>query len=142
MRTVHGVVLLVAAVAGSSLAAAACPTLPPLFPNPHVSVQQLGDLLTEVRSRPGFSCRPFGPYQVLCGSDGSHELWWLTEAGHPAHPAASRGQIVTSADTRETCLLRDGYFAGPEEPFSQWFRELKHYDEQTVETFRKQSNAT
>ena len=141
MRTFQRVAVLVALVGGCAVASANCPSLPPLFPSAHITEQQLGDLLVQIKTRPGFSCRAFGPYQIICGSDGSHELWWLTEPGHPAHPAFSRGQMATNPDTRETCLLRDGYFAGPEEPFAQWFRELKRYDEQTIESFKKQ-NAT
>jgi len=141
MHTIHRAVVIVALSSGSAVAAAACPTLPPLFSTPHVNENQLSALVVEVKDRPGFSCKSFGPNQILCGSDGNHELWWLTESGHPAHPALSRGQMVTNPETRETCLLRDGYFAGPEEPFKRWFHELKQYDEQTIRTFRRR-NAT
>ena len=142
MRTIHLIALFGLMVITSALASGACQELPPLFPSPHISAQQLADLLAEVKGRPGVECRPFGPHQVMCGSNSSHELWWLTEEGHPAHPAASRGRMETNAATQETCLVRDGYFAGPEEAFAQWFRELKRYDEKTIESFRSQLHAT
>jgi hypothetical protein len=142
MRTIHRVGLIVMLATCSTGALGVCPTLTPLFPAPHVTAQQLNDLLVRLRGRAGFSCRQFGPHQLSCGSDDSQELWWLTEVGHPAHPAVSRGQMLTDTDTQDTCLVRDGYFAGAEELFSQWFSELKRYDEKTIEAFKRQDNAT
>jgi hypothetical protein len=50
--------------------------------------------------------------------------------------------MLTDSDTQDTCLVRDGYFSGAEESFSQWFSELKRYDEKTIEAFKRQDNAT
>jgi hypothetical protein len=119
------------------VADATCPELTHLFPTPHISLQQFTELRAAVLSRPGNSCRPFGPNQLECGSDSSRELWWFTDAGHPAHPAASRGQIMTERESSLTCLVRDGYFAGEESPFAAWMRTLRKYDDDTIASFRK-----
>jgi hypothetical protein len=51
--------------------------------------------------------------------------------------------MLLNQQTRETCLVRDGYFAGVEKSFADWMIELKHYDEQTIERFRgRRSDST
>lgn len=51
--------------------------------------------------------------------------------------------MVRDGQTGETCLLRDGYFAGEEASFAAWFSELKRYDEVTLERFKAmQKSAT
>jgi len=128
-----GVCLLTAAL---SVAAASCPAPTALYPSPKISREQYQDLFDSVTRRPDTHCKVFGPQQLQCNSDSLPELWWFTRPGHPAHPAASRGQMMYNAQTRETCLMRDGYFAGPEAAFASWLGELKRYDEQTVARFR------
>jgi hypothetical protein len=119
-----------------SICRAACPTPEPVYPTPKVSAQQIADLVASIKRRPGMRCAGFGARAVRCSSDGSPEIWWFTESGHRAHPAASRGQMAREARTGETCLLRDGYFAGEEVPFAAWFNELKRYDEATLQRFK------
>jgi hypothetical protein len=127
----------------SPSASATCPAAEPLYPSAKISTQQIQDLVASVKLRPGTHCKVFGPHQLQCNSDSLSELWWFTEPGHAAHPAASRGQILASVQARETCLLRDGYFAGSERPFARWMRELKRYDDETVARLRgRASDAT
>jgi hypothetical protein len=128
---------LILTVLATTTALADCPSPQPLFPGGKVSDQQLQDLIASVKLRPGTHCKPFGPMQIQCNSDSLPELWWFTEAGHPAHPAASRGQLMYNEQTREACLVRDGYFAGQESAFVDWLAELKRYDERIVASFKK-----
>ena len=109
-----------------------CPSAESLYSSPKVSTQQLLDLMTSVKLRPGTHCRNFAPKEVQCNSDSLPELWWFTEPGHPAYPSASRGQILYNKALRQTCLIRDGYFAGQEAPFADWMMALKKYDEMIV----------
>lgn len=39
--------------------------------------------------------------------------------------------------THETCLVRDGYFAGAVRPFVDWMKALQGYDEATIRRFRE-----
>jgi hypothetical protein len=108
----------------------------PLYPDAKISTEQFQNLLVSLKSRSGFRCDTFGPQQLRCGSDNTPEIWWLTEAGHPAHPAVSRGQTLLDSKSGETCLVRDGYFAGAEAPFAAWMKELKKFDELTVQRLK------
>ena len=123
-------------VAALPVASASCPKPIPLYPSAKISTQQYQDLFDSVTLRPDTHCKVFGPQQLQCNSDSLGELWWFTRPGHPAHPAASRGQMMHNNQTQETCLIRDGYFAGTEAAFASWLGELKRYDEQTVARFR------
>jgi hypothetical protein len=114
----------------------ACPAPTPLYPEAKVSVEQFQSLVASLKGRPGFRCDNFGPSQLRCGSDDNPEIWWVTTPGHPAHPAVSRGQILPDSKTHETCLVRDGYYAGAEAPFAAWIKELKQFDELTVQRFK------
>jgi hypothetical protein len=117
----------------ASFASSTCPKPDPLYPHAKISRQQMDDLVASVKLRPGTHCKQFAPLQLQCNSDSLPEIWWFTESGHPAHPAASRGQIMRNVQTGQTCLIRDGYFAGQEPAFAEWMNELKQYDKQTVE---------
>jgi hypothetical protein len=104
----------------------------PLYPSSRISAAQIEDLTALVKARPGTSCVAFGEYQLQCNAPDA-EVWWLTEPGHPAHPAASRARILTNQHTGENCLVRDGYFAGKQQrPFTLWLRTLKSFDENAV----------
>ena len=120
---------------GWSLCTAACPSPTPLYPNAKISADQYQSLVASLKSRSGFRCDKFGPHQLRCGSDDVAEIWWLTEPDHPAHPAVSRGQMLLDP-TGETCLVRDGYYAGLEAPFATWIKELKNFDELTIQRFK------
>jgi len=115
---------------------ASCPEPTHLYPSAHVSIQQYQDLYDSFTRRPDTHCKDFGPHQVQCNSDSIGEIWWFTRPGHPAHAAASRGQMMYNTQTQEACLVRDSYFAGDETAFASWLVELKHYDDQTVARFR------
>ena len=125
-----------------SLASAACPDLDRLYPSAKISVLQMGELLDSVKHRAGMNCTAFGPRALRCSSNTSHEIWWLTEPGHPAYPAISRGVVRWNEPTHEICMMRDGYFAGDEEAFAAWFRELQGYDELTKKRFLEKQGAT
>jgi hypothetical protein len=109
---------------------AQCPDIPAKFPTAHVSETQMRELVTAVSKPPDFHCRPFGPHQLQCDSNTVPEIWILTEPGHPAHPAASRGELLTNGHM--TCIVRDGYFAGDERAFADWLNDLERYDEQAI----------
>jgi len=92
-------------------------------------------LVASLTGHSGFRCDTFGPQQLRCGSEHVPEIWWLTRSGHPAHPAVSRGLMLLGT-TGETCLVRDGYYAGTEAPFAAWMKELKNFDELTVKRLK------
>jgi hypothetical protein len=119
-----------------SISASECPSSAPLYPGPKISLEQYRSLTASLKGLSGFKCDQFGPKQLRCGSDSAPEIWWLTEIGHPAYPAVSRGEMLTDPKTRETCLVRDGYYAGAEEPFAEWMHELKRFDELTSQRFK------
>ena len=120
---------------GWSFSSADCPVPAPLYSNAKISADQYQSLIASLKSHSSFRCDKFGPHQLRCGSDDVPEIWWLTEPGHLAHPAVSRGQMLLGP-TGETCLVRDGYYAGAEAPFAAWMKELKNFDELTVKRFK------
>jgi hypothetical protein len=113
-----------------------CPKPAPLYPQAKISSDQLQKLRVAVEHRPGTACAENGPKAIRCSSLSSNEIWWFTKPGHPAHPAASRGQVMTDTSTRETCLVRDMYFAGDEQAAAGWLKALKDYDERIISRFR------
>jgi hypothetical protein len=133
---IHFVTLSALVSFGWSLCTAVCPVPAPLYPTAKISADQYQSLLVSLKSHSGFRCDKFGPHQLRCGSDDVPEIWWLTEPGHPAHPAASRGQMLFDPTTGETCLVREAYYAGAEAPFAAWMKALKNFDELTIQRFK------
>jgi len=113
----------------------ACPDPQPLFPSAHVSAGQLQALYTAVSSPKDSHCKPFQPGSVQCISDSVPEVWIFTELGNPAHPAASRGQILMNGVV--TCIVRDGYFGGDEKAFHAWLASLQEWDKTAMASVTK-----
>jgi hypothetical protein len=127
---------LLLACAAASVVCASCPQMIPLYPTSRISGAQIEDLISLAKMRPGNSCVAFGEHQIQCNAS-DLQIWWFTQDGHPAHPAASRSQMLTNEKTGETCLVRDGYFAGAKRPFASWLESLKAHDKDTARQMRQ-----
>ncbi len=110
----------------------------PRFPNGKISLQQWQTYLSEVRSIPGIRCDNREPWLLVCDSSSERSMWTFTRAGHSAHPAVTKGVLVSSNVSGQTLIGidRSGYYAGRHEAFSKWMQEFKTLDMRQVAEWR------
>jgi hypothetical protein len=111
----------------------------PRFPQAHISTEQWQSYLDEVKAIPGVACAEAASHQYKCNSTAQQTMWVFTLKGHPAHPAVSRGVMVTHQATPATTvgIDRSGYFAGKEEAFRSWMREFDALDQRQIAAWQE-----
>jgi len=107
--------------------------IPPMFASAQISLEQLTSLIAEVEAIPDVECRYIRAFQRQCSSASRSTIWTFTRPGHPAHPAVSRGVLVTSPN--HIAIDRSGHFVGDEASFRKWMDEWAVVDKRQIQEF-------
>ena len=108
------------ALAGSGSATAASDVLR-RFPQSQITPQEWQAFLDEVKAKPGardLSRRSVPSVDAIEVPD-ERTIYFFTRPGWAAHPAVVVERVLTRGSA--TYLQHDGYFAGSEAAFAQWF---------------------
>ena len=83
---------------------------------------------------PGVKCTDYVANQYVCDSAAQRTIWVFTSAGHPAHPAVSRGVMFINEGPRGAFLGidRSGHYAGDLIAFDKWMREFAVLDQRQI----------
>jgi hypothetical protein len=124
---------LVLLLATSGIVLAQQSTPPPArFPTAKITTEQLLTYKSEIEAMPGIQCRDILAHQRQCSSNGQFTVWTFTLAGHPAHPAVSRGvMLVRQTSSGSTIGIdRSGHYAGDSAAFETWMNDFQLVDQE------------
>jgi len=115
-------------------AAHADSTVSARFATAKISVEQWRAYLAEVKAMPDAHCQEEAAKQYVCDSSEQRTVWVFTREGHLAHPAVTRGIMVSrqTAEGERVSVDRTGHYAGDPLAFAAWMKQFKILDKNQV----------
>lgn len=106
----------------------------PRYSTARIAIEQWQAYLAEVKAIPDSKCTDYVLMQYACDSAVQRTIWVFTRAGHPAHPAVSRGILFVSQVTGGAVLGidRSGHYVGDRAAFEKWMKEFAALDQRQV----------
>lgn len=137
----RGILFLLVVVLGGIQRAGLADDLPaPRYATDQINLAEWQAYFAEVKAISDVQCRDIEPMQHVCDSRSQRTIWVFTRTGHPAHPAVSRGIVISQPVTGGSTLGidRSGHYVGDRVAFSKWMIELVDSDQRQVSEWGKQ----